>query len=232
MLKKILQNPIAQWLLATIACLYIALVYVTSRKVVEGAEHPNLFWRQKQPVIIAIWHGRLLLGRFLMPWRIPFNALISQSRDGQFIAKVAKILGGHTIAGSSSKGGSAALRQCVRKARQGENIFITPDGPRGPRMRCAMGTVELAKLSGLPIIPTSISYSAGKRVKSWDRFFVPRPFSTVYIKYGEAAHVPAKAQMEEKEAIRQQVEKELTRLQNSLDTQADLPVIEPQEPKI
>ena len=89
-------------------------------------------------------------------------------------------LGQRTISGSSSKGGSQALRTVLRMLKKGDNICMTPDGPRGPFQQAAAGIITAAKLSGKPIIPIAFSAKNHKRLSSWDRFMFVLPFTTLY----------------------------------------------------
>jgi lysophospholipid acyltransferase (LPLAT)-like uncharacterized protein len=110
--------------------------------------------------ILAFWHGQMLM----MPYAYPgprISVLISEHRDGELIARTLQRLGFSVTRGSTTAGGARALRQLVRLARQGYDIAITPDGPRGPRHRVQRGVVELARLTGLPIVP--VAFGASKK---------------------------------------------------------------------
>ena len=96
--------------------------------------------------------------------------LISQHRDGQLIARTVRRFGIASIAGSTSHGGSAALRAILRALKAGQCIGVTPDGPRGPRMRATGGAVDIARLSGVPILPAAFATSRRRVLGSWDRF--------------------------------------------------------------
>lgn len=145
-----------------------------------------------QPVIFALWHGRLLpLTWFQRGGRIA--ALISRSADGEYIARVVEGWGYDTVRGSSSRGGGAALRELVRRSREGWSLAITPDGPRGPRQRLQPGVITTAQLTGLPILPLAAGCPRAWWPGSWDRFCVPKPFSTVRVLYGEPRWIPREA---------------------------------------
>lgn len=189
-MKKILRHPLTQSALATLIVGYIWLLRLTCRFKVEGLEHPKAFWEKGQPIIVALWHGRLLLtpalfARSYCPDDVQVDALISDHADGRLIARVAQGCGLHVITGSSSKGGAKAARTMIQQAQKGHSLLITPDGPRGPRMHLAPGVTEVAKLTGLPVVPATISASAGILFKSWDCFLMPRPFSRILIQWGE-----------------------------------------------
>ncbi len=183
---------------------------------VNGAAPPNT------PVIYTLWHGRLLpLTYFHRKQNIA--TLISQSADGEYIARVVERWGYTAIRGSSSRGGTAALREMVKVARGGRSMAITPDGPRGPRQKLKPGVLLLAQLSGLPILPLSASATRAWWVDArWDLFLVPKPFSSVYLRYGEPVYVPRKANESELERIGAQVEATLIRLTEETDRDAGL----------
>lgn len=121
------------------------------------------FWETGRPVIVAFWHAR----QIMMPLcyggsRIVI--LISEHRDGELIHRIVRRFGFDTVRGSTTRGGTRALRQMVRLGRSGADLAVTPDGPKGPRCIAQAGVVELAKLTGLPIIP--LTFSASKKNSS------------------------------------------------------------------
>lgn len=139
--------------------------------------------------IIAFWHGRLFMSGFFYPGR-KVTIMISQHRDGEYIARTASFFGFDATRGSTTKGAVSALKEILRKAREGYTIYITPDGPRGPKCNVQMGVIGIAQLTGLPIIPVSFSASRKKIFQSWDRFFLPYPFSQGVFSYGNPIVVP------------------------------------------
>ena len=144
--------------------------------------HNGVALVRDRPVIFAIWHNRLLM---LPP---PFDhwfptrrsiGLISASRDGDLVSLLIERSGYGTIRGSTSRKGVIALRQLVDALAAGSNVLFTPDGPRGPVYQVSPGVIFVAQKSGAPIVPLHMEYSSSWRLKSWDRFCVPRPFSKV-----------------------------------------------------
>jgi lysophospholipid acyltransferase (LPLAT)-like uncharacterized protein len=117
--------------------------------------------REGKPIIIAFWHGRQLM----MPLAYRGSSasiLISQHRDGEIIARIMKYFGFASIRGSSTRGGGQAVRQLLKVAHQGQDLVITPDGPRGPACRVQTGVMYLAKLTGFPIVPLTFACSKKK----------------------------------------------------------------------
>jgi len=145
--------------------------------------------------ILAFWHRHLLL----MPYAYRgkrISVLVSQSQDGELIARTVARLGIDSSRGSSSRGGIAGMRSLLRKAAGGWDIAFTPDGPRGPLREVQPGVILAAASTGLPILPVAIAASRAKLLRSWDRFLVPLPFSTVHIIYGEPLVVERRGDLE------------------------------------
>lgn len=156
-----------------------------------GREHVEACLARSERVIVAFWHGQLLLMPFVYPGQ-PVAILISQHRDGEYIARMAVLLGFQVIRGSATRGGTQALRELMEALRGGRHVVITPDGPKGPRRQAKPGAVELARLSGMPILPVAFAAArAWVLRRSWDQFFVPRPGSPAAYVWGEPIRVPA-----------------------------------------
>ena len=113
------------------------------------------------------------------------SVLVSQSTDGELIASTVARFGIDCTRGSSSRGGVAGMKAMLKKAADGWDIAFTPDGPRGPAREVQPGVILAAAATGLPIQPVAIAASRAKLLRSWDRFLVPLPFSTVHLVYGE-----------------------------------------------
>jgi lysophospholipid acyltransferase (LPLAT)-like uncharacterized protein len=150
-------------------------------------EHNGAVYRTalatNQRVIYTLWHGELLP----LLWqhrREGVAVLISEHRDGEIIARIAEGLGYATVRGSTSKGASRALIGLVRAVESGRNVAVTPDGPRGPAHVFAPGAAIAAQRSGVPIIPVRASATRAWRLKSWDKFLIPKPFARVDVHYG------------------------------------------------
>jgi lysophospholipid acyltransferase (LPLAT)-like uncharacterized protein len=174
----------------------------------------------RQGVIYTLWHGRLLPLTFLHRDQ-NIATLISQSSDGEYIARVVERWGYTAMRGSSSRGGSGALREMVKLARSGRSLAITPDGPRGPRQKLKPGVLTLAQLTGQPIVPMSASATRAWWVDArWDRFLVPRPFAIVFVRYADPIYVPRDADTPTMQRIGAQVEAKLIELTEATDRDA------------
>ena len=141
----------------------------------------------KENFIGVLWHNRLLILPFVLRRFFPERhgaALISASRDGDLLTDAIKRFGFDVVRGSSSRLGASALIQLAQVRGNGRDIVITPDGPRGPAYEIGPGIIFLAQKTGARVLPMNMEYSSFCRVKSWDRFFIPRPFSTIRIIIG------------------------------------------------
>lgn len=182
-----LSLTVAPW----IASMIMRAGMATLRREDIGRSHPESCWAKGERVIAAFWHGRLLMMPFLYPGQSA-TILISQHRDGEYIARIASQLGFQVIRGSATRRGTQALRELMESLRAGRHVVITPDGPKGPRREAKPGVVELARLSGMPIIP--VAFAAARAWifrRSWDQFFVPRPGSPAVYAWGAPIRVPA-----------------------------------------
>lgn len=191
------------------ASFVIKAVAFTLRLKVVGAEYLDRAKEEGHPVLFAFWHNRLLYTCYYLR-RERLTMMISQSRDGDLIAAVARIFGIRSIRGSSSRDGIRAIGELARVMRgEGGNGGITPDGPRGPRYRLQMGVLLLARKAGVPILPVSISFSRMKVFSSWDRFRFPYPFARAVLVFGEPYRVPEDARGEKMEDLRSELEQRL-----------------------
>jgi len=145
---------------------------------------------QHRPFIFAFWHGQLLPLLWLHRGE-GVRVVISAHRDGEIVARVAERLGHQTIRGSSSRGAARALLGIVRELENGVEVAVTPDGPRGPARKFATGALVAAQRSGAPIIGIGVSAPSAWRLRSWDRFMIPKPFARVNVVYTPPTHVTA-----------------------------------------
>jgi hypothetical protein len=163
----------------------------------------------------ALWHNRLLLLPFVIKNYLPQRrgaALISPSRDGALLADLVERFGFEVVRGSSSRKGAAAIRQLADVIASGRDVVITPDGPRGPAYQLDQGIVFLAQISGAGVVPINMEYSSCWRVKSWDRFILPKPFSRVRVLFGPPHRVIATSSEEEFEHERLRLQEAMMQL--------------------
>ena len=170
------------WMIVTVGTLILRTLATTWRyRITNGDQVPSLRARQ-QPFIFAFWHGHLLPLLWVHRGEgVP--VVISSHRDGEIVAGIAEKLGYRTIRGSSSRGAARALLGIVRELESGVEVAVTPDGPRGPARKFASGALIAAQRVGVPILGIGVSASRAWRLKSWDRFMIPKPFSKVNVIY-------------------------------------------------
>ncbi len=140
--------------------------------------------RTDGPKIFVLWHNRLFIaGHLARVYRSgrPLHALISTSNDGAWLTAFFETMGLRAVRGSSSRGGREAVTELVQVLRERNDAGITPDGPRGPVYRAKPGALVVARRSGASLIVLGVGYESAWRLKSWDGFWLPRPFSRVHL---------------------------------------------------
>lgn len=145
---------------------------------------------QRRPFIFSLWHGQLLP----LLWHHrdqQIAVLISEHEDGELVARLARSLGYRLIRGSSTRGGERALLSLVRELRDGKEVAVTPDGPRGPALSYAPGALVAAHRANAPILPIAAHARSAWRLGSWDSFLIPKPFARVTVAYGNPVEVAA-----------------------------------------
>jgi lysophospholipid acyltransferase (LPLAT)-like uncharacterized protein len=166
--------------------------------------------RSDAPWLVAMWHGRMLC---LMPMRWHrargIGVLVSPSDDGGLAATALRSFGFVAIRGSLSRGGARAMRAMAALLDDGGQLVVTPDGPRGPRHTINTGVPWLARATGAPILPVSVAVDRAWRLRSWDRFTIPKPFARLVVHYGDALHVAAGTDDAELERIGERVRAQL-----------------------
>ena len=200
--------PLAYWVIKILS-------WSMRIKVVNGHIQDE-YHRRGEPAIGAFWHGRLLM----MPTGYRGNKLtilISLHQDGELISRTANYFGFRSIRGSTTRGGLSAMREMLKASREGHDIAITPDGPRGPRYHVQSGIIELARRTGMAIVPLTFSASRKKVFRSWDRFLFPYPFSRGVFIWGEPVFVPRQMNGREFELKRLLLERRLREITDRAD---------------
>lgn len=225
--KRFFRSSAVQGFIAALAAGYVGFVTRTVRWSVQESEESKALRLGDQAFIACFWHGRMLHMRRAWNDQRPIHVLISAHSDGVLISRAIARLGVATIKGSSRKGGMSALRSMQRLLEQGNSVGITPDGPRGPRMRAKSGSIKLAQLTGVPILPITGNTSRRRIFGSWDRFCLPLPFSRGIIIAGTPIFVSTDADETELERCRQVLEKRLNDITAEADRYFGQPAIEP-----
>ncbi|HKG95426.1 MAG TPA: lysophospholipid acyltransferase family protein [Gemmatimonadaceae bacterium] len=184
--------PHPRWLGPAVAlgALLIRALGATWRVRMVNRDAVDRMRAQRQPFVWAFWHAQILP----IVWHHRgdrASALISSHRDGEIIAQIAQRLGIQPIRGSTSRGASRALLAIVRELQGGTEVAVTPDGPRGPARTFAPGALVAAQRAGVPIIAIACSASRAWRLRSWDRFMIPKPFAKITFAYSDPTPVRA-----------------------------------------
>ncbi|MDD2390335.1 MAG: lysophospholipid acyltransferase family protein [Desulfobacterales bacterium] len=196
--------------------LIIDLLFFTTKIEVFGVKKVRSIIRSRKFICVS-WHSRLLLPSYLYQGQNGV-LLVSQSKDGEIMARILQRQGHETIRGSSTRGGLRAMSKLIRCLKTGQQPgVITPDGPQGPRFKARPGIVVLARKTGLPILPMAYSARKIKVFSSWDRFIAPYPFTTCRFAMGNPIIVPPDADKAEQARCLNQVEQELCRITFDLD---------------
>ncbi|MDH4267975.1 MAG: lysophospholipid acyltransferase family protein [Deltaproteobacteria bacterium] len=211
------KDRILLFIVPRIYSLVLRLLALTIRKKFLFPDRPQKFWDQGQPIIGAFWHQRLLMMPFLPRGGRRVGMLISQHRDGEFIARAVKHLGIDSVRGSTTRASLSGLRGMVRFYRDGANLAITPDGPQGPKHVVQKGVVELARQTGAPLLPVTYGASRKKVFGSWDNFILPLPFCKVVYLWGEPLFIPQDADKDRMEEYRRMLQERMRQITEEAD---------------
>jgi len=206
-------------LAARLAALVLAALARSLRWRELGGDGVRALIARRQPFILVFWHGRLAMVPRLYR-RIggrKVKILISEHRDGELIARAMAHWGFESVRGSTRRGAVRAAKGMLRAAREGYDLAITPDGPQGPREVLQVGVVELARLSGLPLVPVTFSARWAWEFGSWDRFLLPRPGSRAVAIWGEPLWVASSAPSAGLEPLARQLEDSMRAMRQRAD---------------
>ena len=187
------------------------LRYVMRHEIVDPHKYIGA---KKAPAVILIWHNRLLFFPVMFPrWeREHTAALISASRDGQYIADLCRQWHVESIRGSSSRKSAKVMGEAMDCLKRGKFVAMTPDGPRGPRYSMSRGPVRMASETGLKVYPLAILYSSYWELKGWDKFQIPKPWAKITLKVGEPVVIPPDLTEEEVDQWREVLRKKLNEI--------------------
>lgn len=191
------------------ACLLKSLG-LTLRYKIDDPHDVRSTFNPASPGVWAFWHNGLIAAPLILRRSLvgnaPASTLTSASKDGAVIASFLSCFGVRSVRGSSSRRAVASLIALKRALKEGDQIYVTPDGPRGPRYSMEAGVVKLAQSAGVPLYPVRFSYSSSWRTKTWDRLHIPKPFSTLTIHVGAPVQVASKLDENDFESCRKNIE--------------------------
>lgn len=185
--KKILKSKFTQKLVSFLIFIYMHIVHYTSRVryiVPDGYDHD--YYKNLKNSILVSWHDKIMILPHISPYKLHRNlhALVSPHNDGKIISDTMRLIGYKIIEGSSNKNSMAAVKNIIRTLKSGENVVITPDGPRGPRHEMKGNLIEIAKKCDSDIIAFTATASKYKKLKSWDKLIFPLPFGRIDVIFG------------------------------------------------
>lgn len=216
--KKYLRLGWVQDFLSWIISIYIKFCYHSSFWVVKDEFKVKEIISRNKKVIICFWHGNLLMTPFCWNFNKEFFMLISSHPDGKLISKAISYFQINTIPGSSSKNRLSSTKLLLKLINQNKIIGITPDGPKGPRMKVKRSLSSLAKSTDAVILPLSVCAKYKKYLKSWDRFSFAFPFNKFSVVWGNPVNWNKKKTFEKHSM---EVEKELFRVTKLSETFTD-----------
>jgi len=202
---KRLRNNLTVYLVPYVGFVVVKVLSWTMRIEEKGDGAIARFSREGKPFISAFWHGHMLMMPVL-PYRERVKVMVSQHRDGELISRIIHLFGLESLRGSTTRGAVSALRGGIKVISEGYSVALTPDGPKGPRHTVQMGVIDLARVTGAPVIPIVFSSTRKKVFSSWDRFIIPYPFSKGVFFCGAPFRVSRKLSEEEREAKRLELE--------------------------
>jgi lysophospholipid acyltransferase (LPLAT)-like uncharacterized protein len=191
----------------------IRLIGATLRWEVEGSPCMDAIHASGKQLILTFWHGRIFTATYYFRNR-GIVVMTSQNRDGEYIARVIQRFGYTAARGSSSRGSHRATVVCLRAMKDGKDLGLTIDGPRGPRYVAKPGAAYLAKKSGNPVLPFNVAVKKKWVMRSWDHFQIPKPFSKAVVLVGDPIFADAGIDRVQMRAIE-------TKIQNALDALRD-----------
>ena len=215
--KKILRSKLIYSLACWIGAKYIKFVSFTTKWSFINKKYVENLWKKNEAFILCFWHGRLLMMPLSWNKKKKINVLISTHSDGQLLSKTVKHFNIETITGSSSKGGSEAIRNIIKSLKSGISIGMTPDRPRGPRMKVNSAIIKIASLTGHKIVP--LSYSVKKKffLNSWDKFLVALPFGKGCFVWGKPIKIKKNISTNEDLKLSKRLENNLLKLTKKAD---------------
>jgi lysophospholipid acyltransferase (LPLAT)-like uncharacterized protein len=184
---------------------------------VEGWQNIESVRNAGKRLVLAFWHGRMFMAAYYFRDR-DIVVMISQNRDGEYIARVMLRLGNGVARGSSTRGSRGAIVEILRALKQNRDVALTLDGPQGPRYVAKPGAAYVAWKSGNPVVPFNISVEKKWVVRSWDHFIIPKPFSQAVLMIGQPIYVDARVSDEEIALMEEKIQRSLNDLRTRGDT--------------
>lgn len=204
------QHPLMTSAIGAGGAAFIRCLMATARyhfRYADPSVDPAVARRTGQRFIYAFFHEVMFFPAYYWAWP-EMQILISSHRDGEYIAQAVQWLGFGVVRGSTTHGGARALREMERRIDRG-HLCVTPDGPRGPRRHVHQGLAYLSSRTGLPVVGAGMAFNRPRRLQSWDRFAMPRPFHAAACVAPQALLVPPNADRQTLEEYRLEIERRM-----------------------
>ncbi len=199
------------WVVPLFFRLLSFVLFSTCRVQRRGQEHLTRLAGAGSPFIVSFWHYGVIYIVY-QAVKIPLVAMVSASRDGEYISRILQSKGFATVRGSRNRGAVGALKGLMKEMAKGKSAVLVADGSQGPARKAQAGTILLASRTGAPILPVGWAADRCKSFRSWDRTAIPLPFSKVVLWHGEPITVPRELQSAELEEYRLRLEQALNDL--------------------
>ena len=199
------------WVVPLFFRLLSFVLFSTCRVQRRGQEHLTRLAGAGSPFIVSFWHYGVIYIVY-QARKIPFVAMVSASRDGEYVSRILQSKGFATVRGSRNRGAVGALKGLMKEMAKGKSAVLVADGSQGPARKAQAGTILLASKTGAPILPVGWAADRCKSFRSWDRTAIPLPFSKVVLWHGEPITVPRELQSAELEEYRLRLEQALNEL--------------------
>lgn len=213
-LSQRIQLALVSWLVPAI----LRLIGCTLRETTTYEEGAIQGLDEVYPGVFPFWHRCVLPATWIYRHQHP-AVMTSQSRDGEFIARVIQRFGFIPVRGSSSRGGQRALLEMNKLLAEGNAVAFTIDGPRGPRGVAKKGPVLLARMSGAAITAFYVAVERAWVLNTWDKLVIPKPFSRIYVRFARKIFVPPDADDAAMERYHAEMQAALDRITEFADAQ-------------
>ena len=157
------------------------IVFFFNKISIDGEENLLKLIKSRKPIMLCVWHGRLLFPSWYIRHHTSLHIVSSRHRDSEILARILKHWGYGLIRGSTKKGGTRVIREMTEKFKDGKIIAVTNDGPKGPPRIAKSGSIGLAIKNNVQIITVTGSATKYWQMKSWDRFMLPKPFGRIQL---------------------------------------------------
>jgi lysophospholipid acyltransferase (LPLAT)-like uncharacterized protein len=186
-IKKITKHQYFYTILGAVIYLYLRIVYLTTKWVfVMPSDYTMSDFKNARGTVFVMWHNNLAIAPYAFRDHKNLHSLVSPHSDGKIIAIILRLFGYKIIEGSTNKNSMSAVKEIMHHLKTGDNIAITPDGPRGPLYKVNSNIAKIAEKTQSKIIPINVSVDKCIRFNSWDKLALPLPFGNGIVTLGGA----------------------------------------------